>query len=908
MNWRIQSQLTIFVLVLSLAHSAQAMLLFNLTASTVPVEEPISFSVENANWKVITQYRVQTLIPDTLGGIWVKIDDRLVHYHLNGHQKPFPFMLNALFSDNNGGVWIRTDNRFIHIHRDDSEEILTPDNSELPEKVSISLHDTDDNGGIWIATNLDGPSYGGGYGMGYTPNWIAQCLQNDIDMADCERPKRQLIHFHADGRWEVVSSLASNTYRMISDGVGGVWIANGNYPGPTGSSSIGSYSALSHYHADGTWQEIFSLGNYNLISDTLLDGNGGLWVNMTGGIPSAGEGLIHIKMDGSWQKEESFRSLLPASIISFLQSDNQGGRWIGTDLGLIHLQADNTSEVSLLENHILSRIADSGGTWIGTTTGLVHIDNQNQIVGFYTNNSGLPDSVVDGVVSDQQGGLWVNSRGGLAHLTFGQKQSLINQISSANPEQHDSVRQTLLTEKRAALLIQSGDEHQAFMAAYSYRTFQSRGYDNDEIYLLSSQPAFDFNGDAMPDYHTVDAPVTLVDFRHHGVTPRDMTMADIRAAFDWATNQGTLDSPLFVTFIGNGLSGELPLDSSNQATLSAESFNALLEEYQTITGNAVVVIIEASHSGTLSPSLAAADRVIITSTDEGLSYYSDLGRTSFLKPYLDRLRQGDNLWQAWQSAHQTLTLQQTPTLEDLASGDLARDWCLNGCFTIPSSKITLTPFISPSVLKPDQTLKLTLTLRETGQSVRQVWASLMTPDLVKQANEQSLLATPVIQLEQVSAEQWEGHYQFDRLATLGQYTVTFKAETDSQVIAEAPLMTVTLQSQPPYFDRSTNRLLIPAVTVSKGETMAVYQAELVLIRAQPDIVIELDTKTLKRVTETDSAVHFNPDSETVHIPWVEIPNQSGDIENYRVDLQQIPHSEPLQFKVKNRVKNSDRFY
>jgi len=914
MNKYIQSHSLRLFLVLSLAigaNSVQAMPLF--TTSVAEVEPPMSFSLENAVWEVFTQHRVNTMIPDAQGGIWVENNDSLVHYHNNGSQKQFKLTVNAIVSDHNGGVWVGADDSLVHFHADDSRETFTLETLENFEFSEVSLLETDEKGGVWLGTNLEGPEYG--YGSSPPPEWFIKCLQSGVSRDDCfsKRSERQLLHFHADGRWDVVrTSLASNTYQLISDGMGGLWIANGNYPGPTGSSSINSYSALSHLHADGTWQTIFSLPGFNFISDTLLDGNGGIWVNMTAGIGSGD--LVHIQAEGSWEKVDSYPSAWSSTMISFLQADNNGGIWMGTDNGLVHMRADNTSEVSLLDNHLLSRVVDSTGTWIGTTTGLVHLDTQNQIVGFYTNNSGLPDSVISTLAFDKHDGLWVNSSGGLAHLTFGQKHRIINNISNDTPEQGESIREAFLTEKRAALLIhpQSGadDDTVDFMATYAYRTFHARGYDQDEIYLLSYKPDLDFNGDARPDFYLVDAPVTLADFRNNNVMPRALTVADIQAAFDWAKSQGELDSPLFVTFVGNGLPGELLLDSLSQERLSVEMFKALLDDYQNTTGNAVVVLIEAPHSGTLILTLAAPNRVIITSTDNEVAYYSDLGRSSFLKGYFDQLRQGDNLWNAWQFVNQTLKMdgmrQQTPKLEDVADGEMARQLCLNGCFGTIGAEITLIPSISPAVVRADQRLELKVKIPSNGDSVRQVWASLMTSNVAKQQQGDSLLATPIISLEKVAEDQWEGHYQFDSSATLGQYRVTFKAETHTQFITEASPITLTLQGQPPYFEMSTNRLFIPAVTVPNRDKLNTYQAELVLISVKPDKILKLDTAVLKRITDTHSvsSVHFNTDSGIVQIPLLEIVNESGEIETFSLDLQLIPQTQPLQFKVDNLFQES----
>jgi len=164
MNKYIQSHSLRLFLVLSLAigaNSVQAMPLF--TTSVAEVEPPMSFSLENAVWEVFTQHRVNTMIPDAQGGIWVENNDSLVHYHNNGSQKQFKLTVNAIVSDHNGGVWVGA-------HADDSRETFTLETLENFEFSEVSLLETDEKGGVWLGTNLEGPEYG--YGSSPPPEWF----------------------------------------------------------------------------------------------------------------------------------------------------------------------------------------------------------------------------------------------------------------------------------------------------------------------------------------------------------------------------------------------------------------------------------------------------------------------------------------------------------------------------------------------------------------------------------------------------------------------------------------------------------------------------------------------------------------------------------------------------------------
>lgn len=122
-----------------------------------------------------------------------------------------------------------------------------------------------------------------------------------------------------------------------------------------------------------------------------------------------------------------------------------------------------------------------------------------------------------------------------------------------------------------------------FMAIYAYHSLQARGYDNDEIYFLSYKPDLDFNDDAQADDNIVDAPVTSAEFRNGTNIPRDITVEDIRKAFEWATEKGKLEQPLLVIFVDHGWPNELILEPSGNETLTDGTFKALLDDYQNST-------------------------------------------------------------------------------------------------------------------------------------------------------------------------------------------------------------------------------------------------------------------------------------------------------------------------------------
>ena len=469
----------------------------------------------------------------------------------------------------------------------------------------------------------------------------------------------------------------------------------------------------------------------------------------------------------------------------------------------------------------------------------------------------------------------------------------------------------LILDKRAAILIHpngSGSGYNQelavdFMATYAYNTLQARGYDNDEIYFLSYKPDLDFNDDAQPDYSIVDAPVTLAELRDGTNQPRYITLDDIRKAFEWAKEKGKLEQPLVVIFVDHGLPNELILNPLGTETVTADTFKVLLDDYQNSTNNQVVVILEASHSGTFVPTLSAPNRLIISSTDEELAYVSDYGRTSFLKLYFDNLQRGESFGNSMQPVNYVFATyswpfnQQRPQMSDNTN---IQNLCLNGCWGGLPNILILIPQIPSSQINLGQPIDLTVQTNISNVGMKQVWASVITPEIANQRNEQgySLQPAPYVYL---APSDMPNTYNgsFDKFNTPGEYVITFKAEDNNGFITDAPPITLTVVGEGlthARFDATSNIVHIPAVTVGTD----IYQADLLVRQFEPEIILEVDMNSLKPADDTTSVGYsnFTPSTGEVYIPLLEVPNATGGMDTYSVTLQLEPQTSPLQFKVK----------
>lgn len=604
------------------------------------------------------------------------------------------------------------------------------------------------------------------------------------------------------------SSLPNDTINvLLSDNNGGVW--------------IGTTNGLAHLQAEGLWEQLNTDSGLpsNSIMSLIHDANGGLWIGTNGG------GLAHRHVEGTWDLFNNNNSPLPDNSIWALASDNNGGIWIGTrKSGLVHFDASqkwtvfNTANSKLPDNWIYTIMSDnSEGVWLGTQSSLVHLSSYYEWTVFTTSNSELPGTPVFALANGSQGGMWIGTGGGLVkqsnHLwtTFDStKAGLSNKgilalVSDSNGGvwagaeggiahlTPDNSVSNLPTGKQAAIIIAGGgaqsynnlwDTTEA-ISNYIFKTLYFRGFSSDEIYYLSPKSWADFNGDGFND-HIVDAP---------NPDERPLTVEDIRVALAWAKTRGKLNQPLYLFFIGDGGPNKLQLSEDNR--LEASDFKIMLDDYQSSTGNPVVVVIEACYSGSFLPSLAAPNRAIISSTAANeLAHFMD--KTGFSRFLAQYLLAGVNFYEAFILAsreqekslgksmvEREMTIVQTPQLDDDGDGVFTekdgqwlRQVYLNRSFftdgegsgtSESSSEFTVTILTSSTPLKAGQSLQLRVQVKINPGAVKQVWATLEPP-----SDNFVLSPTRLTLTAAQEANIWETTWLSERFT--GSYKFTFSAE------------------------------------------------------------------------------------------------------------------------------------
>jgi len=848
-------------------------------------------------WEVFTKdnsdlpSNIESLELDGNGGVWVETDyNGLAHLHADGALEVFTEdnsdlpsdYIGDTLSDGNGGIWV-TGGGLTHIHADGTWEVFTEDNSDLPDNSIYEL-ELDGDGGIWVGTRSSSLTHihaDGTWEVFTKDNSDLDLGLGDISSLESDGNggiwvggKGGVAHFHADGTlafefggYDPIDSFQVNF--LLPDGAEGYWLGtteefghltvgghgrfdeyevNGGgtamLPDDSGGFYVASinpygYGNLWYFTPEGERQENQLPYSTHPKVTALLYQNG-LWVGTTSD-SDRDLGLFYQAPDESWHQFTTENSRLPINEIHSIFSDGSGGIKVWTAKGhLAHLKSTWTWEIFdlITEKDIHSVMQDeAGGFWVGTAEGLEHVKSDLSVEDF---SAGLPNQDVRSLAPDGRGGLYAGTLGGLAHLSFGNQSALIEQVESTDtPDTEETL--SMLKGQRAAIIIAGGGNHSSntlwdtteFITNYIYKVLNKRGFLNEEIYYLSPKSWADFNGDGSND-HIVDAPQP----------ERPLTVEDVREALQWAKTSGKLDQPLYIFFVDHGGTNRFQL--SKLTYLEVLEFNDWIEDYQNTTGNEVVLVMDACYSGVLLEQLIAKDRLLISSTGDGLAYFDRTTKQGFSRFFAKGLLKGMNFHEAFEDArdkqNQLLgdianlsagsspvsgNISQEPQFDDDGNnGQWLRRLCLNGCFATGDTTLEIEGLTTSTTLQAGQSLSLFATAVLAQGEITRVWAVLRPPklNLVIDSNGTPILAFPRLILSPTEEKDtWETTWR--EAVYNGNYEITFYAEDNQGNIASSdnPLVISVIGGvdSPP---EANVQIVLEKDSYHRGET---FKAELI---------------------------------------------------------------------------------
>gem|GEM_PF-2805885 len=389
------------------------------------------YNIDNSD--VPSNY-VQSLSIDENGELWVATNGSGIayltsegawhKYDISNSDLPTNYVNNIFFDDQNR-LWISDVGILAYLDLTGKWTTYVVGNSDLPGTFSGSLS-PDGFGGVWIRT------LGGIANLAPTGEWSlfsseelnrygsTSFVSNDRGGLWIRAAKGMLVpilgyqvemrlyYLSADLDLVQLNFYSNDIHDFCSDGQGGLWVGTGDsHP------NHGTWGVLAHLTAAGSLTKYYAstCGLPDYVTSVASDGQAGVWVSTVGG-------LAHLSAGRNWTAYTNENSVSFDYLNDGLLSDGQFGVWIG-DEGLRLSAGGELSTVDQAAGINDACTDGQGGQWIGTSSGLLHVNADHQWTVFSLENSDLPMISVEKLAPDGQQGVWIANEDVVVHLGFG---------------------------------------------------------------------------------------------------------------------------------------------------------------------------------------------------------------------------------------------------------------------------------------------------------------------------------------------------------------------------------------------------------------------------------------------------------------------------------------------------------
>jgi signal transduction histidine kinase/ligand-binding sensor domain-containing protein/DNA-binding response OmpR family regulator len=311
-------------------------------------------------------------------------------------------LINAIIEDFDGVLWIGTYSRGLNKHSQVSERFITyrvkQNSTSYQKKAIVSSIIEDKRGDLWIGTE-----YGG-----------------LIKITSPFTERESFIYLHEDKRFKDVIGKTEIT-SMLEDSYGMIWVT-----------SFGS----GVYIIDPVKNELTLLNqqkkNKNSLSNNYVhsvyeDKDGTIWIGTgAGGLNKYNR---HSKEFKVYRSDPEDSTTISSSEETTICEDGKGYLWVGTSTGGINrylkekdqferFQHDVKNMNSISSNRVICMMKDSKGRiWIGTFGGgLNRWDDKSHSFLHYGIKDGFPSNLINSIVEDKFGNIWVSTDKGIARF------------------------------------------------------------------------------------------------------------------------------------------------------------------------------------------------------------------------------------------------------------------------------------------------------------------------------------------------------------------------------------------------------------------------------------------------------------------------------------------------------------